>query len=104
MLDESTALNSPDGIFVLKTANECSSSAAEQPAPGMLFGEFWRESELAILFADAGAGKSLLAMQIAESLARGHAIGPLNITAKPQKGLYFDLDLTEQQFGIRYAV
>jgi len=49
-----------------------------------LFGEFWLEGELAILFADTGKGKSLLAVQIAESIARGRPIGPLEMTGRPQ--------------------
>ncbi len=36
-----------------------------------LFGEMWKEGELAILFADTGCGKSIFAVQLAESIARG---------------------------------
>jgi KaiC/GvpD/RAD55 family RecA-like ATPase len=103
MLIESPTLTSSGGFFVMKKANECTRIASARTAPKMLFGEFWRESELAILFADPGAGKSVLAMQIAESIADGHEIAPFQMTAQPQKVLYFDLDLTEQQFGMRYA-
>jgi RecA-family ATPase len=69
----------------------------------MLFGEFWLEGELSILFADTGKGKSILAVQIAESITRGTPIGPLRMTANPQKVLYFDFELTEKQFEMRYA-
>ena len=90
-------------IFVIKKANEWSKSAALKPVPRMLFGEFWMESELAILFANGGKGKSVLAMQIAESIARGCPVGPIKLTAKAQKVLYLDLILTEKQFEMRYA-
>lgn len=90
-------------LFNIRRANEWIASAKETPMPKMLFGEFWSEGELAILFADTGKGKSLLAVQIAESIARGRSIDPLEMTAKPQKVLYFDFELTEKQFERRYA-
>ena len=94
----------PDsGLFNIRRVNECIASAKEKPVPKMLFGEFWSEGELAILFADTGKGKSILAVQIAESIARGQSIGPLEMTAKPQKVLYFDFELTDKQFEMRYS-
>src|SRR5262245_29791209 len=90
-------------IFDLKTANEWLASSKERPTPKMLFGECWLEGELAILFADTGKGKSLLAVQIAESIAKGFSISPMQMTAKPQKVLYFDFELTAKQFEMRYA-
>ena len=97
-------LPEPDtDLFNIRRVNECIASAKEKPIPKMLFGEFWSEGELAILFADTGKGKSILAVQIAESIARGHCIGPLEMTAKPQKVLYFDFELTDKQFEMRYS-
>lgn len=90
-------------IIHIRRANECIASAKETPMPKMLLGEFWSEGELAILFADTGKGKSVLAVQIAESIARGRGISPLEMTAKPQKVLYFDFELTDKQFEMRYA-
>jgi KaiC/GvpD/RAD55 family RecA-like ATPase len=69
----------------------------------MLFGEFWLEGELAIMFGEAGSGKSLLAMQIAEALARGRGIEPIGQQTQGQKVLYFDLDLDAKQFRVRYS-
>jgi transcriptional regulator with XRE-family HTH domain len=99
-------MNSPEpdsDIFNIRRVNECIVSAKDKPVPKMLFGEFWSEGELAILFADTGKGKSILAVQIAESIARGQSIGPLEMTAKPQKVLYFDFELTDKQFEMRYS-
>ncbi len=48
-------------------------------------------------------GKSLLAVQIAESIARGKPIEPFGLSAKPQGVLYIDLKLSDKQFEIRYA-
>ena len=51
----------------------------------MLFGEFWHQGELCILFADTNAGKSVLAVQIGESIARATKHRPLCLpTPSPQ--------------------
>jgi transcriptional regulator with XRE-family HTH domain len=78
-------------------------SAKGLPEPKALFGEFWLEGELAILFADTGKGKSALAVQIADSIARGTAIEPFEMSAKAQKVLYLDFELTRKQFEMRYS-
>jgi hypothetical protein len=86
-----------------KTINQRIGLARKRPVPRMLFGEFWLEGELAVLFGDTGMGKSLLAVQIAESIARGRAIYPLDMDAKPQRALYFDFELSEKQLEMRYS-
>src|SRR6476619_4312838 len=93
MITEATGGESP---FVVRRAKEWRAEAKERPAPRMLFGEFWLEGELAIMFADTGQGKSILAVQIAESLAAGRSIEPLRCTAAAQKVLYFDFELTDK--------
>ena len=92
-----------DAIFSIRTANEWMRIAAKRKEPNKLFGEYWREGELAILFSDAGAGKSLLAVQIAESIARSHSVGPVENTSRPQNVLYLDFELSEKQFEMRYT-
>ena len=90
-------------IFDTKLANEWMALSKEKPTPKFLFAEFWLEGELSILFADTGKGKSILAVQIAESIARGVAIKPLKLTSKPQKVLYLDFELSDKQFEMRYS-
>src|SRR3954451_19825926 len=87
----------------IKPANEWITLSKEKPTPKFLFGEFWLEGELSILFADTGKGKSILAVQIAESIARGNGIAPLKLTSKPQKVLYLDFELSDKQFEMRYS-
>jgi len=48
------------GLFTVKTANRWIEQAKTRPIPQMLFGEFWFEGELCILFADTNLGKSIL--------------------------------------------
>jgi len=90
-------------FYVVKTANDWLRQSKNRPVPKMLFGEFWLEGELGVLFADTGKGKSLLAVQIAESIARGAPIAPLQMTAPAQSVLYLDLELSDKQFEMRYA-
>ncbi|CAN5504006.1 hypothetical protein BH10ACI2_BH10ACI2_09720 [soil metagenome] len=92
-----------DDLFVVKRANEWIRASKMRPVPKLLFGECWLEGELAVLTGSAGVGKSLLAVQIGESIARGDAIEPFPLNAKPQSVLYIDLKLSDKQFEMRYA-
>ena len=68
-----------------------------------LFSDFWQEGELAVLFADTGCGKSLLAMQIAWALAGGPQFAPFEMDVEPDRVLYFDFELSKDQFDNRYS-
>lgn len=93
-----------NNLFNLKPANEWLKDAKQSPAPKELFGDFWLEGELSILFSDTNRGKSTLAMQIAESLARGVPVAPMESVPAAQKVLYFDFEMSEKQFEMRYSV
>ncbi|MEO7674445.1 MAG: AAA family ATPase, partial [Pyrinomonadaceae bacterium] len=72
-----------------------------------LFGPFWLRNELAIMFSAAGVGKSLLATQIAEHVARGFLMEPFAIDAeicRPERVLYLDFELNREQLVSRYSV
>lgn len=90
-------------IFRTKEANGWLREAKDVAVPKTLFGELWIEGELSIFFADTGKGKSVLAVQIAESIARGVPIEPLKLSAEPQKVIYFDFELSQKQFEARYS-
>lgn len=74
----------------------------------LLFGELWREGEVALLLGEAGVGKSLLAVQIAETLARGRRSRPFfpisMDTPAAKRVLFFDLEQTDARFVERYSV
>lgn len=81
-----------------------------QRPPEPLFDAFWREGELAMLFSEPGEGKSVLAVQIADAIARGEEIMQNaqcrmhnSRRKKPRKVLYIDLVLSEKQFRERYS-
>ena len=77
------------------------------PPQEQLFGPFWLVGELCILFARTGVGKSVMAMQIAESLARGVPLPPFDgedvPRVPPQRVLYIDFELDCDQLAMRYS-
>ena len=92
------------GLFKVRTANKWIEQAKTRPIPKMLFGELWHENELCILFADTGLGKSVLAVQISNSISKGLQIPGFKLEAERQKVLYFDFELTDKQFEQRYSL
>jgi RecA-family ATPase len=92
------------GLFKVKTANEWLEQAKTTPIPEMLFGEFWYEGEISILFSDSNLGKSILAVQIADSISKGQKIEGFKLEAKKQPVLYFDFEHSAKQFEVRYSI
>lgn len=92
------------GLFTVRTANKWMEQAKQRPIPKMLFGELWFENELCILFADTNLGKSILAVQIGNSISRGEYIPGFKLEADRQKVLYFDFELSDKQFEGRYSI
>ena len=91
------------GLFIVKPANRWIEQAKIRPIPKMLFSEFWFEGELCILFADTNLGKSILAVQIGDSISRGEQIEGFILEAPKQPILYFDFELNGKQFENRYS-
>lgn len=92
------------GLFTVKTASRWIEQAKTRPIPQMLFGEFWFEGELCILFADTNLGKSILAVQIGNSISKGEQIRGFKLETPKQPILYFDFELSEKQFENRYSI
>jgi RecA-family ATPase len=91
------------GLFLVKEASQWINEAKVRPIPKMLFSEFWHEGELCILFADTNTGKSILAVQIGNSIATGEEIHGFTFEAEKQKVLYLDFELSDKQFEVRYS-
>lgn len=79
------------GMLTIKTANRTIREAALRPNPDALYLTLWYEGEVCCLFSDSNLGKSILAMQIAAQIAR------------IRKVLYFDFELSDKQFQLRYS-
>ena len=93
----------PADLLEVKTANKWIEQASQRPIPRMLFSEFWFEQELCILFADTNVGKTILAVQIADSISRGQSIPGFKLETKAQKVIYCDFELNDKQFQSRYS-
>lgn len=79
------------GMFTVRTANRTIQEAANRPDPMPLWMSLWYEGEVCCLFADSNLGKSIYAVQIASSIA------------ERRKVLYFDFELSDKQFQLRYT-
>lgn len=92
------------GLFTVKDGNRWIEQAKTRPIPKMLFGEFWFEGEICILFADTNLGKSILAVQIGDSISTGEQIQGFKLETQKQPILYFDFELSDKQFENRYSI
>ena len=79
------------GVMSIKAANRTVLEASLLPTPRALWDSFWYEGELSCLFADSNVGKSILAVQIADRIARTDNV------------LYLDFELSDKQFQLRYT-
>lgn len=97
-------LHGSSNITQIRTANTCLLDAANQPELRQLFGSFWHLGEVAILFADTGVGKSILAVQLAHYISAGlsDCCGMTNEAGK-QTVLYYDFELSDRMFFQRYS-
>jgi RecA-family ATPase len=101
--DDMQTLAESDDLFKVRSANQWLEEAATRQVPKMLFGKFWYEGELCIMFADSNLGKSILAVQIANSINSNKAIEPFELEAERQAVLYYDFELTSKQLEARYS-
>ncbi|MDF2434470.1 MAG: hypothetical protein JWP44_4101 [Mucilaginibacter sp.] len=90
-------------LFSIYSANQWMEKEKNTPRPKMLFGEFWYEGELCILFADTNAGKSVLAVQLGNSLAGREQLAPFGLESDQANVVYLDFELSGKQFQARYT-
>lgn len=79
------------GMLVVEPVNELMEAMADVPTPSFLYEGLWYEGEVACLFANSNLGKSIFAVQIAETIAASQPV------------LYLDCELSRKQFHIRYS-
>ena len=102
-LRDTQVTNHNGDLFSTLTANKWIEKAKKEPIPKMLLGELWFEGELCIGFADTNTGKSIFAVQGADSISRGVAMPGFKLEAPKQKVIYFDFELSQKQFEARYS-
>jgi RecA-family ATPase len=90
-------------ILKTVTANNWLKAASLKATPKRLLGDFMFENEICILFGDSNTGKSILAVQIADSVSSERELAPLDIEVKNKSVLYLDCELSDKQFEMRYS-
>ncbi len=94
-MNQPNATSTPDAmstrVFSVKPAKQWLTEAASRPNPKSLWLSLWYENEVACLFADTNMGKSIYAVQIADHVSQ------------ERKVLYFDFEMTDKQFQLRYT-
>lgn len=81
-----------NGLLNIKMANTWVKEAKSRPDPHTWFHGLIVANENTVIFAASNVGKSILAVQIAEEIA------------KEEKVLYLDLELSDKQFQMRYTI
>lgn len=90
---------------LIRTGNERVAAGLLLPEIISLLGDVWQSGELAILFGGTGTGKSIFGVQIADALSKGESIHQehLKNECPPQIVLFFDFELSDKQFQVRYT-
>lgn len=92
-----------DGMFETRAATKWFGNSDRKASDEFLYGNLWRRGELAVLFGETGVGKSILATQIAETIARGVFLPGVRRKKPGKHVLYFDLETGPEQFRERYT-
>ena len=95
-LDYTDHTGPPPPLLQVYTARDWMEIAEQQDIPRRLFDDFWYEG-------DTNLGKSILAVQIADSISRGVPIPGFAMEARQQPVIYFDFELRAKQFQARYT-
>tara|TARA_R110002012_G_scaffold163191_3_gene325541 strand:- start:360 stop:1379 length:1020 start_codon:yes stop_codon:yes gene_type:complete len=102
LIENDTSLKKNKALDI-KSGNEWIQESKNTPIPKQLFDCLWYEGELCILYADANLGKSILAVQIGDSISKGKSFPGFKSEVEPQKVLYLDFELSSKQFEKRYS-
>ncbi len=92
-----------DNLFITKRVSTWVTDASKRETPKQLFDVFWYEHEICILFADTNIGKSILGVQIGDSISSGQPITGFLMEANQRPVVYVDFELSDKQFQIRYT-
>lgn len=79
------------GILKVAKANNVVEAVSELPDLSPLYDQLWYEEEVSCLYASTNLGKSILAVQIANEIAKTRTV------------LYVDCELSDRQFSHRYS-
>ena len=90
---------------LIRTGNERVQAGLLLPEIKSLLGDVWQIGELAIFFGGTGTGKSIFAVQIGDAISKGESVCSehLKNECPPQIVLFFDFELSDKQFQVRYT-
>ena len=92
------------GIFTFKRACDTVKEQKDAPPARQIFGSYIHEGELSIVFAESNVGKSIVAVQVCDGIARGSSfIAGMRCEVEGQPVIYYDLELMSRQFAGRYT-
>lgn len=101
--------SNPSKVIKLKTMNEAMAAGAAVAPSRWVAGNLFKESEVCILFADAGDGKSVLAFQIADAASKGEGmfrncdVPDFQNQCEPKLTHFYDFELEEPELWSRYS-
>jgi replicative DNA helicase len=102
--------SNPSKVIQLKTMNEAMKAGKAAPPSKWVAGNLFKENEVAILFADAGDGKSVFAFQVADAVSKGEPIFRncdhidfIN-QCEPKLTYFYDFELEESELFGRYSM
>jgi len=90
-------------LLKVRKASDAIEESKKKPIPKMMFSEFLHEGELCCLFGETGTGKSIVAVQIGDSVSKGIKIKGFKNESEPQIVGYLDCELSDKQFEKRYS-
>ena len=94
-------------VLSITPMNQYIDKVHQQSIPNQLFGPLWYEGEICYLFSNTGLGKSILALQIADSITKGNSILNFNQYIAQSPIAYLDIELhgklVEHRYSSKYA-
>jgi KaiC/GvpD/RAD55 family RecA-like ATPase len=106
-INTKTRVSNPKSVLRTMTMNAALQIGKKEPIRKQMIGGLIREGDVAILFGDAGTGKSGLAVQIGLSAANGKPMfgdhGMFPNLCEPSKTLFVDLELETRELFDRYS-
>lgn len=90
------------GAFESLPANDLPDVESKTKRKHSLLGDLWRPGEVSVLFGETSVGKSIFAVQIAESIASGYGVAPFTRPRRCRVA-YVDIENSAAQFRDRYS-
>jgi hypothetical protein len=88
-------------MFSVRTANARITEAKKIDIPKKLFGSFVYSEGLTVFYGNTHAGKTAVAMNIAEAIASGKQLSEIPMEAEPQRCVFFDFELSDKNFELK---